>query len=190
MNMMKNGIIMIRSKKDKLQLTMKSLIFLTNLLVITLLSSCYNTSNDVPFKKTKYYKDGIIKSTQEFINDTVAHGSYIEYYKNKNIKCTVNFENNKKNGEGTWYYKNGRIEMKTNYLDDKQVGSTIYYDSMGNISYYLYYDYLGIPMYKVKYLPNDSLVESGNVLPEVFILRDSLDTVSYTHLTLPTIYSV
>ena len=103
-----------------------------------------------------HYENGALMKEQEYIHDSIEHGTYRYFYPNGILKDSAQITHNKFHGERFEYHKNGELYILTNYINGKYRNATDYrenatldvyraYDYHKNLRYIVHYDSLGKP---------------------------------------------
>lgn len=68
-----------------------------------------------------YYLDGTLRCVQNYVtgSPTILDGPYYSFYKNGQIKDSMFFLKNKKNGIYREYFENGQLKLKGTYVNDE-----------------------------------------------------------------------
>ena len=158
---------------------MKSLIFISFFLILTLLS--YSQT-----KVTEYYENGRIK-LESFVKNNTYDSTFISYYENRNkmtegiykkvgyktslmaisiMGCGTGRDTTKpfegiKNGQWKQFYENGQLKSIENFFGDIQVGQSNFYDSLGNLLENKFYN-AGRLIQKQEYFKNKVLEKFTN----------------------------
>lgn len=138
----------------------------------------------------KYFPNKKLLAEGTFINDSIKHGYYKEYYENGNIKLEQQYFYGKLNGiekfyyesgnlkhigslkdgikDSIWliYYENGSIEKKNNYKKNQLFGEQLRYYENGKLKEYLFGDINGVQRYKRTYDEKGLFLnEEGDYIP-------------------------
>ena len=118
-----------------------------------------------------FHNNGQIKLKENYVKgEKISHTLYKYYEKDKKY-YEINYKNNELSGEWTKWHENGNLQSKGSYKDNKKNGVWTIWNENGLIQI------------KENY-------KKGNLVAQTQYMYNSIGPVSYTHLTLPTIYSV
>jgi hypothetical protein len=122
-----------------------------------ILIGCENANKSNKTSRKWYYEDGALMKEQEYINDSIEHGTYRFFYPNGVLKDSAQLTFNKFHGKRFEYHENGKIHGLSSYFNNKYRNG-ITYRSDGTLEYYracnyyeelkfiFYYDSLGKPI--------------------------------------------
>jgi hypothetical protein len=173
---------------------------LSYLLLVLLFFSC-NDKNQDAFIVTKYDGFGNIIEETSYKGDSILHGPQKLYYKNGNLKKTIDYNNGKitgnltryywdgklqriesfykngLNGYSTSYYPNSQIRSKCYYLWDRQFGNSYFYYPNGTLETFCSFDFDEFCRYIIKYDNNGKKIkEEGTALGQ-FHLEGDFDSI-------------
>lgn len=140
--------------KPEITIMIHPKVFLIILVLLPLVLSCNDNSNQPSNQKGLIVKDGLLYT--DSLSNIPFTGKYISEYKNKKIEFEVEngvkkglfklyFENgkleiegrlanNKNNGEWKYYYPEGILQSKGNFKNDTLTGKWFWFHKNGQIS--------------------------------------------------------
>ncbi len=96
----------------------------------------------------KYYENGKLKY-KAFYDGGVVSGKVYEYYENGNIGYLATYKAGVKTGKETIYHENGVVKEVVVYENDKLIGDLIAYDVNSDFDFYIRFNSLGSPAYRL-----------------------------------------
>lgn len=117
---------------------MKRLRFFINGSIILCLLSCNENRIKSEFKNGKlyeyeYFKNGQIRMSTPFLNDTIKDGIQKKFYQNGKTESEITWSNNRRIGETIDYYASGRAKLYKFYNFDSHLFYQREYDTVGKI---------------------------------------------------------
>ena len=182
-----------------------------NILIIFILFFCIkcNTDNTNVISKITYYDNGKIKSSTNFITDTLKHGIEKFFYSTGSLKeetdynygkingwqkfynidgeiiGKIHYVDNFKNGFAYYYFENGQIKLENFFLNDRKFGMSKEYFENKKLKRLVYKDFEGVTFYNIK---NDILgkllKEEGVTFSPVFKSNFENNNVKLNHETI------
>ena len=121
------------------------------------INGCNQTGSDLTVRKW-YYEDGSLKKVQEFLGDTIEHGTYMFYNEDGILLDSSQIKHGKFHGKRFLYYDNGSLKRVITYKNDLYRNS-ISYDVDGNIEFYRAYNYSKDMMFLAKFDNMGSIIQ-------------------------------
>jgi len=118
---------------------------------------CTKSGDDVTVQKW-YYSNGNLKKVQEYLHDTIEHGTYLFYNENGILIDSAQIVNDKFHGKRYLYYDNGILRKITTYKNDVY-RSGLDFDFNGNLEYYSAYNYNQDLKFLVKFDSTGSIIK-------------------------------
>lgn len=163
------------------------------ILSITIFSCKDKTSNNVKYDPLKYhtlyYRNGTIKSIQEFSFDNPSgDGLYLYYFPDGTVQDSGTVIGDSFIGNRKIYYESGHLKKTINYLEG-EVRSVICYYSNGYMLSYKGFDYDGDFMYHLEFDKMGMFSRNESFLFYAWILEDSypIDSNIIFNILLPKI---
>ena len=97
-----------------------------------------------------HYENGKLMKEQEYINDSIEHGTYRYFYPSGILKDSAQITHNKFHGKRYEYHENGNIYGLSTYINNKYRNG-ITYRSDGTLEYYRANNYHEELMYIIQY---------------------------------------
>jgi len=114
---------------------------LTSLLFAALMSACINQPDPtIRNANVTRYPNGNLRTTQEFIHDTIQDGTYVRYYEDGTaVEIEISYSNNRKHGIQTAFHRNGLMESRVSFVNGLEEGEACWYHSNGALNSWLLY---------------------------------------------------
>jgi len=104
--------------------------------------------NDTQYERiTEYYENGKIRALyfwyildKKFFGKSSLDSVYSQFDEQGNLISSIEYQNNKINGNYASYYSNGKIKTTTEYVNDIRNGKEITYFETGQVSSELIYE--------------------------------------------------